>query len=205
MKFIKYLLCVIALFTNFYAQEIGVAPVKLWTDNSEIQNPFGFSVHLAQPIWKLSLKVEYISVNNKTNFHGLVGSGFLLQDDSYFPEPVKSKSSYEAIEFSIVVPEIINYNVFSLGLGTGLSHNKFDGEREGLDSGRKSNLFKESKFGIFYVVSISATDFFELPLKIELLFKQKNLFGGVYATDVVQPFEGAMDIKELQLAFSYIL
>ncbi|MBI5470910.1 MAG: hypothetical protein HY961_01050 [Ignavibacteriae bacterium] len=186
------------------AQEIGIAPTKIWTDNKEIGNPIGFSVHLFQPIWKIGLKLEYSFARNERSYYGILVSGFMMYPSQYSPEPILSQSSFWSVELSLIIPRIVAYQEFAMNVGGGGSVNRFKGERLGTLSKRKVSLFREDKFGVFYAISVSREKVFGVPLKLEVLFKHKNLMGSVYATDIEQSFEGSMDMKEIQFNISYV-
>lgn len=204
MKKFIILFIVFTLTINIKSQEIGLSPTKVWTDNSEIQNPLGFSIYYFQPIWKLGLKIEFLTATNERNYYGYLSSGFIANPEEIIIDDVKSKSRIQSLEFSLSVPKIIyvEENYFTLTLG--MTRDNFSGERVGLNSGKRVALMKEDKFGFFYGISISREKIFQLPIKIELLFKHKGLISGMYVTDTTQPFKGEMDIKELQLNISYV-
>ena len=206
MKNLSYIFLILfhMSISNSKAQELGISLAKLWTDNSEIQNPYGFSITVFQPILKLGLKAEYVSAINKRNYYGFLISGFMIYPSEVYPENVVSKSSYRAFELSLIVPKIIKHKLFVFNLGVGITFDSFKGERQGLHSGKKANLYEEHKMGIFYAISISRDGLLELPIKIELLLKHKSLMGGTYTTDIEQPFGGSVDIKELQFNLSYV-
>ena len=189
---------------NLKSQEIGLSTTKVWTDNSEIQNPFGFSIYYFQPIWKLGLKIEFLTATNERNYYGYLSSGFIANPEEIIIDDVKSKSRIQSLEFSLSIPKIVyvEENYFTLSLG--MTRDNFSGERVGLNSGKRVALVKEGKFGFFYGISISREKIFQLPIKIELFFKHKGLICGMYVTDTIQPFKGEMDIKELQLNISYV-
>lgn len=205
MKALFSFFIVILLLSAIPAQEIGIAPTKIWTDNREIQNPFGYSVYYFQKIWKIGLKAEYVAAKNERKYYGLVISGFLQNPDEVRYENVSSSSDFRAIEFSVIVPDLIQFEGFNFNFGGGLSFDKFKGERYGLESGKEATLFEKNKTGVFYSASISRSRLFELPVKIEFLFKGKSLSGRNFTTDIEDPFAGAIGVYELQFNLSLLL
>jgi hypothetical protein len=203
-KIITLFFIVFISLISLTAQEIGVSAVKIWTGNYEIQNPYGFGISIAQPIWKVGLKAEYISAYNERNYHGYVISGFMAYSNELIQEDVVSKSSYRAIELSLIIPKIIRYEQYGFSLSLGVTFDRFKGDRQGLISDKKVTLFEETKIGLFYGLSVSRERLFNLPIKAEIVFKQKGLLNNISVTDIEQPFENAVDIKELQLSISYI-
>ena len=204
MKKILLFFAVIATLSVSYPQEVGIAPVKLWSNNYELQNPYGFGIYYYQKIWKTGVKLEYITAKNNREYFGYLFSGFFVNPEKIYKENVKSITNYRAIEISVAVPKIFEFKQFSLNLFLGFTFDRFDGERTGLSSGKHISLFYENKTGYILGLSIAKEGLFGLPLKTELLFKQKNLNEHISITDAEQPFGGALDIKELQLNISYI-
>ena len=206
MKRNMYILILLILAVNLSAQEVGVSAAKLWSDNYEIQNPTGFSLYLYQQIWKIGIKTEFTLASNERHYYGLLSPGF---PNEYFPESVISHSNYRSIEFALIVPKLINYKSFNFNIGTGIAIGKFSGERQGVNSERKVKLYSENKFGLFYVLSISKERILKSPIKIELLYKHKNLIGTVYVADAPagfeQQFQGDINMRGLQINISYQL
>ncbi len=203
METIKYFFIVFIFFVNGYSQEIGIAPTKIWTDNREIENPIGFSIYFFQPIGKLGVKIEYVAAKNSRSYYGFLNGGFLLRQEDYIQDSISSNSTFRAIEFSLHLPKLLEFFQNYLDIGAGITFDKFTRDKLGLNTGKKFET-NENKFGIFYCVSISRENIFELPIKLEVLFKHKALTSGSFATDIEQPFVEAIDVKELQLNFAYV-
>jgi hypothetical protein len=203
MKIIIYFFIASIFVINSNAQEIGISPTKIWTDNKEIENPLGFSIYFFQPIGKFGVKFEYVSAKNSRSYYGFLNGGFLLRPEDYIQDSISSNSTFRAIEFSLHLPKLLELFQNNLNIGAGITFDKFTREKVGLNSGKKFET-NENKFGIFYSVSISRQNIFELPIKLEILFKHKALASGSFATDTEQPFVDAMDVKELQFNFAYV-
>jgi len=203
MEIIKYIFIAFIFFVNVYSQEIGIAPTKIWTDNKEIENPIGFSIYFFQPISKLGVKLEYVYAQNSRSYYGFLNGGFLLRQEDYIQDSISSKSTFRAIELSLHFPKLLELFQNYLNIGAGITFDKFTREKLGINTSKKFETY-ENKFGIFYSVSISRQNIFELPIKLEMLFKHKALASGNFATDVEQPFIGAIDVKELQINFAYV-
>lgn len=203
MRNIKYLFAALLFFVNSNAQEIGIAPVKIWTDNKEINNPYGFSAYIFQSIDWFGVKIEYVTAKNTRNYYGLLNGGFLTAPEDFLQDSILSKSTFRAIELSVYLTNLFAVFENHLNFGAGISFDKFTRDKAGLTSGKRFEI-NENKFGIFYAISVSRNNIFNLPLKLELLFKHKGLMSGNYATDTEQPFTGAIEIMELQLNFAYL-
>jgi hypothetical protein len=203
MKKTKYVFILLVLVGSIKAQEIGVAPTKLWTNNYEIENPIGFSIYYLQPIGKLALKLEYVSAKNERSYYGLLNGGFLIRPEDFIQDNISSKSTFRAIEFSLQIPKLYEIHQNYISIGVGISFDKFTRNKLGLSTGKEYSIF-ENKYGLFYLVSLSRQNIFGLPIKIEILFKHKGLTEGNFATDSEQPFVSAMDVKELQFNVAYV-
>ena len=203
MKFMIYILASILISANLYSQEIGISPTKIWTDNYEIENPIGFSVYYFQSIGKLGVKLEYVTAKNERNYYGVLNGGFLVGPEDFVRESVVSKSSYSSIEISAIYPKLFELLQNHLNIGAGISFDKFTRDKTGLSYGKTYND-KENKFGLFYMVSISRHNILGLPVRLEILFKSKALLEGNFATDIEQPFTGAISMQELQFNVGYV-
>jgi len=187
-----------------YSQEIGIAPIKIWTNNIEIGNPAGFGVYFFQPIGRLGIKLEYVlSTGNSRSYYGILNGGFLLSPEEYIYDSVSIKSKFHAFELSLHLPKLFELFKNNFNIGAGVTFDYFSQEKKGLNNGQKLST-DENKPGFFYSFSISRENFFNLPFKLELLFKHKALRSGSFATDTEQPFTDAIDVKELQLNLGYI-
>lgn len=188
---------------NVYSQEIGAAPVKIWSDNREIGNPMGFSISYLQPIGVFGARIEYVYAQNTRNYYGYLNGGFLIAPDDYIQDSISSTTGFQAIEISLLLPGLFELYQNQFNIGAGITFDKLNREKSGLTTG-KTYTQSENKTGLFYCVSISRGNIFNLPVKLELLFTHKALMEGNYATDSEQPFTGAIDVKELQLNAAYV-
>ncbi|PKL87887.1 MAG: hypothetical protein CVV23_13070 [Ignavibacteriae bacterium HGW-Ignavibacteriae-2] len=203
MRNIKCLFVAFLFFINTNAQEIGIAPVKIWTDNKEIKNPYGLGVYIFQSIGRFGIKAEYVAAKNSRTYYGLLNGGFLIAPEDFLQDSISSKSTFRAIELSVYLTKLLEIFENHLNIGAGISFDKFTRVKTGLTSRKRFETY-ENKFGIFYAISVSRHNIFNSPLKLELLFKHKGLMSGNYATDTEQPFTGTIGIKELQLNFAFM-
>ncbi|MFH1196333.1 MAG: hypothetical protein V1720_11530 [bacterium] len=204
MKNVKYFIIVLLISFQLNAQEIGLSGVKTWTNNYEFQNPIGFNINIYQKIWKIGLKLDYTYAVNEREYYGLILYGFFGYDHIPVWENVKSHSFYNAVDLSLIIPDILEVEENFLNAGFGYEWNTFAGYRTGSTSNKRVNLFDESKPGFFYTLSISRYDIFNLSLKAELIWKQKFLTTDICVEDLEQPFEDLEDIIELQLNIAYV-
>ena len=203
----KYFFIVFIFFINSNAQEIGIAPTKIWTNNIEIQNPIGFSIYFFQPIGRLGVKFEYVYAKNSRNYYGYFNGGSRLHTENYIQDSISNNSTFRAIELSLHLPKLIGIFQNYINIGAGITFDKFTREKVGLNSGKMFN--NNNKIGLFYSVSISREKILELPIKLEILFKHKALAGEMIVTNAgqssgEQPFVEAMDVKELQFNLAYM-
>ena len=169
---IKYFFMVFIFFINSNAQEIGIAPTKIWTNNIEIQNPIGFSIYFFQPIGRLGVKFEYVYAKNSRNYYGYFNGGSLLHTENYIQDSISNNSTFRAIELSLHLPKLIGIFQNYINIGAGITFDKFTREKVGLNSGKMFN--NNNKIGIFYSVSISREKILELPIKLEILLNIKR-------------------------------
>jgi hypothetical protein len=184
------------------AQEIGIAPVKLWTGNYEFQDPLGVGITISIPVRKLRLSAEYVFAQHERTYSGYLSGGFIV---SPLPatENVRSTSSLSAYEFSLSVPALLQNSDFGFHLGLGYSFDTYSDERTGLTSGNKVSFGKVVKSGPFFICS--AEYFLLTTLRFELGYKLKILSTGEAATDMELPFESIVTVQELQFNVVYKL
>jgi hypothetical protein len=190
------------IFSNAIAQELGIAPVKIWTNNYEIQDPVGVGLSISKTIWRVKFRAEYLYANNERTYSGYISYGFMI-----YPLPnienVKSTSSLSAYEFSVSFP-ILFYNSNScLNLGFGYSFDTYSADRIGLTSWKMVSFGNVLKSGPFFISSIDYSLF--LSLKLEFTYKLKSLSNGPFATDVELPFMNIATVHVLQLIVLYKL
>lgn len=187
------------------AQEIGVFPAKIWTNNYEMQNPFGFGIFLGKDIWKMELRFEYIYARHKRTYDGYLTQGFLVVPSPFIFERVNSTATFNAYELSLSVPELVHLEGFDLGLGLGLTFDRYTATRKGATSGETVDFDDAKKRGIFLAGSISRNNIIWPRVKLEFSYKIKGLSNLNSATDVELPFEGIENVQELQLSVIYVI
>jgi hypothetical protein len=200
----KYVIIIISALSIAVAdaQEIGIAPVKLWTNNYEIQDPMGIGITISTVVWKVRLNAEYVFAQNGRTYSGYLAYGFMA-----FPMPnrenVRSTSSLKAYEFSVSFPLLAVKSDFGLHMGLGYSFDTYSADRTGMTSGNKVSFGTVAKSGPFFMSSLEY--FLSTSLRIELGYKVKVLSTDVMATDIELPFAGIVTVHELQLNFAYKL
>ncbi len=203
MKTLFIFLILLFLSLNVSAQEIGVSPVKIWTQNKEIQDPLGIGVNLNTDIWRVRLKIEYVYAKNERSYYGYVTYGFMQNPSPYILENVRSSSSFSAYEFSVNLSSVIRYEEYNLNIGFGITFDKFILTRTGLTSDITIEFKDDTKNGLFFATSISRDHILLKPIKVELLYKIRSLSNRYYATDVELPFADIKTVQELQLILAY--
>ncbi|MDF1612443.1 hypothetical protein [Stygiobacter electus] len=156
---VKYFFVALAFFVNSNAQEIGIAPTKIWTDNKEIENPYGLSVYFFQPIGKFGVKFEYVSAKNSRSYYGLLNGGFLIAPEDFVQDSISIKSTFRAIELSAHLQKLFEVFHNYINIGVGITFDKLTREKVGLSSNKRFETY-ENKFGIFYAISISHQNIF---------------------------------------------
>ncbi|MGE5621265.1 MAG: hypothetical protein ACM3U0_01695 [archaeon] len=203
MKFLVVFILLCIFSGSLYSQEIGVSAVKMWSDNYQLKNPAGFGFHIQLPVWKTAFRFQYTYAESKRDYYGFLLSGFLTEPSPQ--ENVRSRSYMNSYDFQLMFPKLFSINkVVYFSLGLGLSWDTFEGNRTGLQSGRKYVLYAQTKNGIMYAAGISYERLFDLPLKLELMFRQKGLFGGVTVVDIEQPYGQAIGMTIIQFGTAFM-
>lgn len=157
------------LITNIYSQEFGGSVLKLWSDNSELNNAYGFSLFASAKVKYLDIKFEFNSANNNREYFGAFSAWTAPTNKEVIFERIESEVKYYSFDFSIFYP--ISLNIFDLNVspGLGIVINNFRLEKNGLKTDIK-RFDKDNKFGWFYRLSIAKENIFQLPLKFEILY-----------------------------------
>lgn len=187
-----------------FGQEIGVTSIKFWTDNYELENPWGFGAYGSYPLGqKINARLEYNYAANKREFFGDVLGGFMQPDPKPAPpENVESTSTMQAIELSLLF-RIASFQYFHFDLGPLAGISFLSGHRKGLESGEEADLFDEDKWGFGLALLVGSPDFASVPLGVNLVYKLKFLRSSSAPTDVESPFSDSINISQLQLGVSY--
>jgi hypothetical protein len=187
------------------AQEIGIFPVKIWTNTYEIQNPYGFGLIIGKDIWKLNFRFEYIHAENERSYNGYMTYGFLIAPSPYSLEHISSKSALNSYEILVSITEFLKYDNFSLNFGFGLTFDKYKAERKGSTSGKTIEFMDNSKSGTLISLSVCRKNIIWLPLEAEISYKLKTLAESIYATDVELPFSNIRTVQELHLSIIFVI
>jgi hypothetical protein len=202
MKTRLIIVLLILILTNAKAQVLGISPVKIWTNNYEIENPIGIGVSVAKTIWFITLKGEYIFARSNRTYSGYMSSGFLVVPMPPI-ENISSTSSYSAYEFSLSFAFLSRKSNVDMNIGFGYSFDSYVADRVGSTTGKKANFESGIKNGPF--VSFSGDYYIVNAVRIGLCYKIKGLSLGSMATDIELPFANIKTVRELQLSLFYSL
>lgn len=187
------------------AQEIGIAPVKIFTDSYEMGNPVGIGFYYMQPIGHFGLRFEYVYAGRTRNYTGQLSCGFMVYPPEYEDENIKSEPSYSSAAIGLYLNKFVSLAGIDLNVGAGVSFDKFECKRTATVTGRQLTITSDKKHGYYFAVSLSGDNIFKLPLKAELQFRLKDVEGTVDATDIEQPFVDIEAVKEISLGIAYML
>lgn len=129
--------------------------------------------------------------------------GFMVPPDRHFDETIESKFLLKSYELSAAFNDLIEYKNFALNLAVGGSMDNYTTKRLATTSLQSAEIL-ETKYGILYSISLSYEKLFNLPIKPYILFKQKFMYGTTHVTDIEQPFEGDIEMKQVQLGVYYL-
>jgi hypothetical protein len=144
---VKYFLVLaVILAGQTYSQKIGASYVKFYTDNYELQYPQGFGLKASYPLSsKVDIAVEYLNVKNTREYIGYLVSGFMIYPPIVYPHHIKSSSSAESFEFTLLY-RLFRYHFADMSVGGGLTTTKYKAKREDQET-NESYTFEESRIG----------------------------------------------------------
>jgi hypothetical protein len=192
----------IMILAHAKAQVVGVSPVKIWTNNYEIQNPVGIGVSLSKTIGFITWKGEYIYARNERTYSGYLSGGLLVPPLPPI-ENINSTSSFSAYEFSLSLELLSRKSSMDINIGIGFSFDSYSADRVGSTTGIKTSFKSGIKSGPF--ISFSNDYHIGNAVSIGLCYKIKGFLQREMATDIELPFANIKTVCELQLNISYCL
>ncbi|MFH2048917.1 MAG: hypothetical protein ABIJ12_05690 [bacterium] len=188
---------------DVFSQEIGILGSKSWTNNQELDNPFGFGLYLSQPLFqKLDVRVEFRRCTNQRKY---LGKTYIDTLGYSITEIIKSNSYMNSIELSFIY-SILKFYSFNLKIGPGISANTLDADKKGKETGRSIGVLGVDKFGLSLLINLVTDEIASVPLHMNFLYK-RNYIGYIgptrVATDIENPFKDFINISELQIGLSY--
>jgi hypothetical protein len=201
MKQIKIIFTIIILTSSISAQHLGISFSKLWTDNYELENPNGFSINIAQPLFKyFEVQFEFSEFENRREYFGFLIGGFFATPPP--KENIISISTLQVYEISAKY-YFLNLELLRAAVGLGISLNKLDGSRLAEESGRRTSLFDESNFGIAGIFYMESRAIKILPVTLYTSIQKKQIAPGSQATDIETPFSETIDTYLLQIGAKF--
>ncbi|MCH7612885.1 MAG: hypothetical protein IIB45_05940 [Candidatus Marinimicrobia bacterium] len=201
----KNILAIIVLISFVSNQEIGIIGSKSWTNNQDIENPLGFGLYIAQPLFqKLHVRLEFSRHTNQRKYIGTTYDGGPVGYNSK-TELIKSYAYINSLELSFIY-SVLESKYFNLKIGPGINTNSLDANKKGMETGRPVAVLGVDKFGLSLLINIVTNELKFVPLRLNCLYKRRYLgyIGATrVATDIENPFEDLIDISELQLGLSY--
>ncbi len=192
---------IIIFITSLRSQEIGITASQIYSDNSELQNPFGYGIFIALPSnSSFQIKFEYNQHQNTRHFYGPLSAGFFSMPLEY--EDVESRSKVTSYEFFLLKSLYISSRS-SFHLGIGLSRNHLQNTRQGLQSDKTLKLEDDSKWAYQIILQGEHAIYRQLPVWGMASVKIKNIINNRSVTDVDHPFQESITFIQLQLGIVF--
>ncbi len=188
---------------GLFSQELGLSFSKFRSDHNEIESPLGFAIYLSKAFLRsdVRLQTEYSYYRNEREYYGYLVSGFSPHPTTE-KEKIRSISYMHSFEVSIR-PAILKTKHILASLGFGVSYNIFDGKRESLATGRKSDLFAGNKFGTSVAVFFEKGKILNSPFNLFLTGKFMHFWPSVQPTDIAAPFGREINSTIIEIGISY--
>jgi len=184
-----------------WSQEIGVTASQLYSDNYELQNPFGYGIFIALPSnSSFQIQFEYSNHQNTRKYFGPLFRGFYVEP--LILENVESKSKITSYEFSLLKSLFLSPRS-SFYIGAGISRNHLQDIRKGLRTNRSLKLADESRWGYQIILRGERILFKNLPLHGFGTVKIKNLPSFSTGTDVEFPFGESLGFIQIQIGIVF--
>ncbi|OGB62343.1 MAG: hypothetical protein A2Y94_11350 [Caldithrix sp. RBG_13_44_9] len=189
------------IYWDVKGQEIGFTVSQVFSSNYELQDPFGLGFLFALPSnSSFKIKLEYNYHQNTRNYFGLLVSGFLLGTPE--EESVQSRSKIHSYEISLNKSLWLSGRL-NLYFSFGLHADKFQLNRQGLETGKMVEFEDETKWGYLVAIQpeISITE--KIPIKVYGVVKVKQFLTSSVILDAENPFGEAFGVVEIQFGLLY--
>jgi hypothetical protein len=204
MKYFNLMLLLVMFSLCACGQEVGVTGLKLWSDNDQLENPFGFGIYAASSVAKkMNARLEYNYVAKTRLFTGQIPET-VNPDPKADPETeaIEGRARLHAVDLSFLF-EMIQTSMVNIDLGFVLGLNILGGKREGLSTGLSADWSGATKFGIGLAGMLKTPEIQNLPLSFNVVFKQKLLRSSTASADEEDPFSDSLNISQLQIGIAY--
>jgi len=199
LKWLVILVFLMPVLTS--AQEVGVFITRIYSDNAEMENPFGLGVFFSKNISRsfiVGISCERFANERTYDGYTCVGLGF----DPVW-EPIKSSVNTNILKLRLTgIP--LQYEYISFGVGSAVSMTFISISKRGSQTGRSVPAQGGQKFGYGFSMLARVTPLKSLPLKINVE-AQRDFLGKSksFATDTENPFYGKIVLTNITIGVSY--
>jgi hypothetical protein len=184
------------------ADEIGLFVSQGWSNNAEVQNPFGFGAYFSKNVTgSFAVGISFERFTTQRAYDGYTSEGL-----GFNPvwEPIRGsiRTSIWKLRLSYFP---IQYEHIAFGVGSAVSTTSIDISKNGTQTGRPVAEQGGQKFGVGFSLLIQATPIKSLPLIINV-DAHRHFFGEStsIATESGTPVYGAIAITSVSLAIGYL-
>lgn len=188
-------------------QEIGVVTSKSWTNNKELDHPFGIGVYADQPLFhRFNIRVDFAYHRNQRQYVGRTYDYDWLFRMNETVELVKGysfmKSGQVMLGYSIL--RLSKANIIT---GLGVSLNTLDSVLNGTETGRAVIVNEARKFGYHWMLNVKMGLFSRFPIVFDVVFEHSRLAGpSTLCVDCVglNSFDNDISTSVLKVGISYV-
>ena len=193
----------LALFaTPIRAQHIGFGIAQGWTDNPDLDAPFGFNMSLSQsfhPKFDLSMGVTLMSHRREYLEDPDGGAGFI---EDGVVESIDSRAQLTSIGFMLLYNPLDWYQ-FDIMVGGGLSFNILDAQKVGVLTNQTVPVNETTKLALQLQGGLRWRTIMDSPFGAYLNYSLSYLGQSRFQEDMSNPFVENLNLSQLQLGLLY--
>jgi hypothetical protein len=196
---------IVALFLTPHltlADELGLFVSQAWSNNAEVQNPFGFGAYFAKNvIGTFAVGISFERFSTERTYEGYTSEGL-----GFNPvwEPIRGSVRTNTWKLRLSYFPF-QYEFVSFGVGSSASTTSIDISKSGTQTGRPVAEQGGQKFGVGFSLLIQATPMKTLPLIINVDV-HRHFLGKSTAitTDVGTPVYGTITMTSIAIGIGYL-
>lgn len=203
---LKNIILLIALVTltstPLRGQHLGFGFAQGWTDNPDLDTPFGFNMSLAQSFhskFDLSMDVTFMSHRREYLEDPEGGAGFI--EDGVI-EHIDSRAQLTSIGFMLLYNPLDWYQ-FDIMVGGGLSLNILDAQKVGVLTNQTLPVNETTKLALQLQGGLRWQMIMDSPFGAYLNYSLSYLGQSRFQEDMSNPFVDNLNLSQLQLGLLY--
>lgn len=205
-RLLKHIVLLMTLFalawTPLRAQHLGFGFTQGWTDNPDLDTPFGFNMSLAQSFHpKFDISMDFTLMSHRREYlEDPEGDAGFIEDGVI--EHIDSRAQLTSIGFLLLYNPLDWYQ-FDIMVGGGLSLNILDAQKVGMLTNQTLPVNETTKLALQLQGGLRWRMIMDSPFGAFLNYSLSYLGQSRFQEDVSNPFEDNLNLSQVQLGLLY--